>query len=74
MKVRMKSTQKSAVDGVHLQEYKRGRHYDVPDEVAKRWIGKGWAAAVGKSPPPETKVEEELETKVKEPPETKDEK
>ncbi len=74
MKIRMKSTQKSAVDGIHLQEYGKGRQYDIPEGVARRFIRKDWAVAVGKAPVPEKKVEEKLETKVIEPPEIKDEK
>lgn len=49
MKVRMKSTHESAVDGIHTKQYGKGKTYAVPDDVAKRWVRKGWAAIVGKA-------------------------
>lgn len=66
MKVRMKSTHESAVDGINIVEYKKGKTYDVPPAVAENWVRKGWATPVGKAKkagPEETKVVEPEETK-----------
>lgn len=68
MKVRMKSTRESAVDGIHTRQYARGRTYSVPDEVAKRWVRKGWASILGKA-----KVEPEEAPAAEEPEETPEE-
>lgn len=81
MKVKMKSTQRSAVDGINLQEYGKGRQYDIPEGVAQRFIRKGWAVAVKvveEEPPnppeesPEEKVKEPDEAPVIDPPEQKE--
>ena len=74
MKVRMKETKKGSPDGVQVFEYKKGRTYDLPDRLANAFVRAGWATAVKPPKPPEEKIEEENETKVIEPPETKDKK
>lgn len=77
MKVRMKEDKQGSPDGINVIDYKKGKVYDMPDELAKPWIKKGLAVAV--KPPKveeeieEPKAEEPDETKVIEPPETKEE-
>ena len=78
MKVKMKENKKGSPDGALVNDYKKGRTYDLPDKLANAFVGQGWATAVKpqKPPeeePPETKIEEPDETKVIEPPETKEE-
>ncbi len=66
MKVKMKDTHESAVDGVNIKKYKKGKTYDVPPAIAENWIRKGWAEASKKAKavePEETKVEGPEETK-----------
>ena len=70
MKVRMKETKKGSPDGVEVNEYKKGRTYDLPDRLAGAFVRAGWATVVKPPKPPE----EEKETKVIEPPETKEKK
>jgi len=73
MKVRMKKDKLASPDGVEIIDYKKGRTYDMPDELAGNLINIGLATAIKPQKPPETKVEEPDETKVIEPEETKDE-
>jgi len=86
MKVRMNKDRKGSPDGINVIDYKKGKTYDMPDELAKPWIKKGLAVAV-KPPkveeeieepkaeePDETKVIEQPETKEEAPPETEDKK
>ena len=70
MKVRMKETKKGSPDGVQVFDYKKGRTYDLPDRLSEAFVRAGWASLVKPQKPPE----EEKETKVIEPPETKDKK
>ena len=70
MKVRMKEDKQAAPDGINIIDYKKGRTYDMPEELAKEFIKQGVVAAVK---PKEVKVEEPDETKVIEPEETKKE-
>ena len=73
MKVRMKKDKLASPDGVEVIDYKKGRVYNMPDELAGNLINMGLATAIKVKKPPETKVEEPDETKVIEPEETKDE-
>ena len=74
MKVRMKEDKLASPDGVEVIDYKKGRIYDMPDELAGNLINIGLATAIKAKKPPETKVEEPDETKVIEPEETKEKK
>lgn len=71
MKVKMKQDKKGSPDGIQVIDYKEGKIYDMPDVLAEAFIDRKLAVAV-KSP--ETKVEGPDETKVIEPPETKEKK
>lgn len=67
VKIRMKEDAKGAPDHINVQEYKKGKTYDVPDSLAEVFIDGNLAVAVK----PKKKVEPE-ETKVIEPSETKE--
>lgn len=67
MKVRMKEDKSGSPDGINVIEYKKGKTYDLPKELAEAWIDRELAVAVKGKAPKETKVEEPEETKVDEP-------
>ena len=71
MKVRMRQDKKGSPDGVEIVDYKKGKTYNMPTELAEAFVDQKYASAVKPRKSPETKVEEPVETKVIEPPETK---
>ena len=71
MKVRMREDKKASPDGVEIIDYKKGKTYEMPDELARAFVEQKLAIALGTFKPLETKVEEPSETKVEAPPEEK---
>ena len=71
MKVRMKEDRKGSPNGIDVIDYKKGRIYDMPADLAEPWIDRGFAATVKGKEPEETKVIEPEEKKVEVPEEKK---
>lgn len=47
MTVRMLSTRQAAPDGLHVQWFKAGEVYEVPDHLASMFVSAGWAVLPG---------------------------
>lgn len=59
MKIRMLSTQKGSIDGIHLATYESGSVHDLSGskgerELAAVFVREGWAAV--DAPPPDTAI------------------
>jgi hypothetical protein len=67
----MKEDRKGSPNGIDVIDYKKGKTYDMPADLAEPWIDQGFAAAVKGKAPEETKVIEPGEKKVIEPEEKK---
>lgn len=50
MRVQMRGTHRGSPDGINVESYDEGKHYDLPSDLAEVFVREGWAVAV-EAPP-----------------------
>ena len=50
MRIKMKHTRYGSADGMRVDEYKKGRTYNVRESLAAIFLKEGWAVRVDQNP------------------------